>query len=421
MSEQSKKQGTAQKGPRMIELKKEEELRFEVDHQHEILLILLSGNAEIFGTELAPNITYKFQGVKLAVFTWQGATLSIEGQTQSEYTASETPMAEYISLHQRFEQERIKESGPRVLIVGPTDSGKSSLSRILCTYAARVGRKLFYVDLDVGQNGITSPGTISAVQVTEPFDITEGFGQLAPLSFFYGHADIAENTVLYKKLNERLAELLDMKMQKDVELKRGGMIVNTCGYVDGIGYQLLLHAAKTFHANHILVLGDDRLTANLKRDLQNIEIERITKSGGVVTRSSQYRRKARMNKIREYFYGINDSLSPHSIIVKFEDVHIVKIGGIMSAPKSALPIGAKSSIDPVEIRDVDPNTDQTLMHSVLGLSHANKKEDVLTANLAGLLYVEKVDVNKKELTVLSPSPGKLPKKFLIAGTLKWLQ
>jgi polynucleotide 5'-kinase involved in rRNA processing len=41
--------------------------------------------------------------------------------------------------------------GPRLLVVGPADVGKSTLCRILCNYAVREGRCLQLVDLDVGQ------------------------------------------------------------------------------------------------------------------------------------------------------------------------------------------------------------------------------------------------------------------------------
>lgn len=41
--------------------------------------------------------------------------------------------------------------GPALMIVGPTDVGKSTVCRILCNYAVRVGRTPTFVDLDVGQ------------------------------------------------------------------------------------------------------------------------------------------------------------------------------------------------------------------------------------------------------------------------------
>lgn len=39
----------------------------------------------------------------------------------------------------------------QVMVVGPTDVGKSTLTRLLCNYAARLGRAPLFVDLDVGQ------------------------------------------------------------------------------------------------------------------------------------------------------------------------------------------------------------------------------------------------------------------------------
>jgi ATPase subunit of ABC transporter with duplicated ATPase domains len=41
--------------------------------------------------------------------------------------------------------------GPRVLVVGPTDVGKSTLCRLLVNYAVRSGHTPLLVDLDVGQ------------------------------------------------------------------------------------------------------------------------------------------------------------------------------------------------------------------------------------------------------------------------------
>ena len=41
--------------------------------------------------------------------------------------------------------------GPVVMIVGPTDSGKTSLCKLLVNYAVRMGRRPVFVDLDVGQ------------------------------------------------------------------------------------------------------------------------------------------------------------------------------------------------------------------------------------------------------------------------------
>ena len=47
----------------------------------------------------------------------------------------------------------------------------------------------------------------------------------------------------------------------------------------------------------------------------------------VVERSQKTRMESRDGKIREYFYGIRNTLYPHTFEVKFSDVKLFKIGG----------------------------------------------------------------------------------------------
>lgn len=46
-------------------------------------------------------------------------------------------------------------------------------------------------------------------------------------------------------------------------------------------------------------------------------------------------------------------------------------------------------------------------------------QELLNSNTAGFVYVTEVDMDKRRLAVLSPCPGSLPSRFLIAGTIKW--
>ena len=49
----------------------------------------------------------------------------------------------------------------------------------------------------------------------------------------------------------------------------------------------------------------------------------------VVVRSQDFRRSARDDHVKEYFYGNKDNFFPHSFEVKFSDVKIFKIGGMI--------------------------------------------------------------------------------------------
>jgi polyribonucleotide 5'-hydroxyl-kinase len=129
-------------------------------------LQLVEGQGEIFGTEITRNRKYKFQAsATIAVFTWHGCKVSIKGRTDVAYISKESPMRMYLNTHAALEQLRGRAEaesarGPRIMIVGPTDVGKSTLSSILVNYATRVGRTPMLVDLDVGVGQMSIPGTM---------------------------------------------------------------------------------------------------------------------------------------------------------------------------------------------------------------------------------------------------------------------
>lgn len=70
----------------------------------------------------------------------------------------------------------------------------------------------------------------------------DGFALAPPLVHFYGHSTPQENIDLYKLLLNNLAKRVDARLSKDVDARASGLIVNTCGWIDGAGYELILHA-----------------------------------------------------------------------------------------------------------------------------------------------------------------------------------
>ena len=93
---------------------------------------------------------------KAAIFTFQGATVSVRGSPNVTYVAGETPMMSYANLHFTLEKlrqhaEDTQSNGPRVLILGSEDAGKTSLAKILTGYAVRQGRRPILVGLDPKQ------------------------------------------------------------------------------------------------------------------------------------------------------------------------------------------------------------------------------------------------------------------------------
>lgn len=426
--------GTTSSSTRQVKLDKESELRIEVAETSSLRLRLLNGTAEIFGTEIAPEIWLTFPPrLKFAVFTWHGATLEMDGATETDYTADETPMISYVNVHAVLEARRNRakasssgdfdsSQGPKVIVVGPTDSGKSTLSRMLLSWAAKQGWKPTFVDLDIGQGSITMPGCVAATPIEMPIDPVEGIPLEMPLVYYYGHVNPSVNVDLYKILVKQLAQTLERQFAGNAESRAAGMVVNTMGWVEGIGYELLLHAIDTFKADVVLVIGQDKLCSVLKDALKSkskVDVVKLQKSGGVVSRNAKFRQKSRGYRIREYFYGLANELSPHSNIATFSDLSIYRVGGGPQAPRSALPIGAEPVADPLRV--VPVNISHDLLHLVVAVSYAKEPEDIVTSNVAGFIYITDVDVQRKKLTYLAPSAGELPSKILILGTLAWLE
>ncbi|KAI8372301.1 Pre-mRNA cleavage complex II protein Clp1-domain-containing protein [Choanephora cucurbitarum] len=401
----------------------------------------MTGTAEIFGTELAIGATYTFTGRKAAVYTWHGCTLEVKGNCLVEYTANETPMTSYLNTHLALEQLRIQARkepnarGPRVLVVGPHDVGKTSLCKILVSYALRQGGVPIYVSLDTTEGSITMPGAVTATSINNIIDVEEGFGSSAttaasmgsstmPLAYYYGFEHPDENVKLYKMVTSQLSEAIKQRMTIDEECRTSGFIVDTAGLIDQVGYDIIQHVIEDFEINVLVVLGHERLYSDMSKILQGkpVAVVKLAKSGGVVERDRQFKTRLQRAKIHEYFYGTPKcELSPYSMLVNYDDIKIWRVGDVI-APSSALPLGMDSSSDETQVVRVD-NYDMCL-HSILAMLNAGQDEHenkLLGSNVAGFVYVSDVDEEKRKVTILSPSPGRLPKKHLLMGSFKWME
>ncbi|CAB1325459.1 unnamed protein product [Coregonus sp. 'balchen'] len=420
-------------GGTRFDLEKETELRFEVEAGEKVQLELLTGLAEVFGSELNRNKKYTFPpGSKIAVFTWQGCSVSLSGKTEVAYVSKDTPMLLYLNTHAALEQmrrqaERDNERGPRVMVVGPTDVGKSTVCRLLLSYAVRLGRRPTLVELDVGQSGVSVPGTMSALCIERPADVEEGYSVQAPLVYHFGSTTPGTNIKLYNKLTSCLAEVFSQRCEVNRKASVGGCIINTCGWVKGSGYQALVHCASAFEVDVVLVLDQERLYNELKRDLPHfVRVVLLPKSGGVVERSKDCRREVRDDKIREYFYGFRGiSFYPHAFDVRFSDVRIYKIGA-PSIPDSCLPLGMSQDDTQLKLVPVTPGRDLT--HHVLSVSCADEGEEVaggvrrglLESPVCGFIVVTNVDTQAQVMTVLSPAPRPLPRHTLLIMDIRFI-
>jgi polyribonucleotide 5'-hydroxyl-kinase len=257
---------------------------------------------------------------------------------------------------------------------------------------------------------------------------------------------------------EKLGRDIDERFSGDVDGKASGILVNTSGWIEELGYQLLLHAAEVLRINVILIMGHDRLYSMItthfrKKAAQEDEmaddeagpvasfvppkIIKLPRSGGVVSRDSTFRRLARMQCIKRYFNGdlirstegtVVQQYTPYLSEAPFQNIKLYKLSSV-SLASSMLPVSGKQTTDPVQltpITDLNP----TLQHAVLAVCHPSAVEafqksgepsDLYLSGMAGFVVVEKVHMEKSSLSLLSPCSGALPSFTFLIGDIVWIE
>lgn len=232
-----------------------------------------------------------------------------------------------------------------------SNPGKSTTSRTLAAYAARLDRMPLYVDLDCGQGSVNVPGSIAVTQIDKSsINIEEGFNHSMPLIYFYGHASPRDNIDLYQSYVDILAANVKSRMDNDSDAKASGIIINTCGWVEGAGYDVILHIMKAFNVDVILVMNHDKLYSSLVTFMnEGVTVVKLPTSGGIVRRvsidsllfrtlmivlvGSTKSSSRSKNRIKEYFYGKTHishlALAPARIDIKLNTVKFVRLGGYL--------------------------------------------------------------------------------------------
>lgn len=307
----------------------EEELRLEVSSSKQATtqLHLRTGSAELWGLELGAGQAYTLKGaggLQIALFTWHGATIDVTvsdpSLLTSAYCSTET-VANVAAVNTHAQLEALRDQavsdetkGPRVLIVGPREAGKTSLAKTLTAYAVKLGRTPILVDLDPSDNCMTVPGTLSACAMTEAClevasHATTGLPVAAqPLTLWHGSSEVLDR--IFSAQVESLAQTIQKRCANDPNCRSSGIIVNT----NTTQEQLLLETVRTLDISVILVIGHDRLYSVLSSQTgSSCTVVKLPRSGGVVSRTAAERTAAQHRSIRQYLYGTQNELTPTAV------------------------------------------------------------------------------------------------------------
>ncbi|KJP89584.1 hypothetical protein AK88_00795 [Plasmodium fragile] len=278
----------------------------------------VSSTAEIFGRELIIDKEYKFGcNQKFAIYTFTGCTIQIKGRTLQEYESGNNTMKEYLSLSYTLDAYRKlakkkKKIGPRVLITGNNNSGKSSVSLILLNYALKSGFKPIFIEADtkctcdkVELN--RGPGIISSF-VYDPMNRMK-----CALDYYFGYLDLNEDINLYYHLNECISSCVHLMLLNNLNyvsssaktdgeqegIYAAGFILNVPSEAD---HHVINNLIEIYGINIVIVIDNAFLHYSLKDQYGDEASRRGTDRGRVLSREggADFDRDYRRHYERDY-------------------------------------------------------------------------------------------------------------------------
>ena len=131
---------------------------------------------------------------------------------------------------------------------------------------------------------------------------------------------------------------------------------------------------------------------------------------------------------------VNSSLfSPARQDLRLSTLRLVRAGGVELSDGMKLIGETSNQLENVKLTRVQVSND--LVHCILAVLHAGEEEEtalsfennsdipqhLLNSNIAGFLWVVQLDIERDIMTVLAPCPGAFPSKYLLVGSIKWVE
>ncbi|HZU88051.1 MAG TPA: polynucleotide 5'-hydroxyl-kinase [Stellaceae bacterium] len=176
----------------------------------------------------------------------------------------------------------------RVLVLGPSDAGKSWFCRHLCDRLLAAGRRVAVVDADIGQKIVGPPAAVTLCHARPGRDL---FAARAERFAFVGATGPIGH---FLPLVVGAARLV-AAAQADVT------IIDTGGLVGGPGFALKLHKIAAVRPDGLVAIDKAGELAALLRAHRHIPALRLAPAPEAGTKSTEARRAARARRFLQYF------------------------------------------------------------------------------------------------------------------------
>lgn len=193
--------------------------------------------------------------------------------------------------------EAVAHEGKVVMMMGASDTGKTTFSHLILREVLSKGMKAAFIDADVGQSVIGPPTTLGLAVMTKPEDL-----EVPEPSFLYFLGATSPAQWLLPAV-VGLAKLYRKALNLNVDF----ILVDTTGLVAGdIGFQLKYHEVEVIAPTDLIALQREMELEHILRALRVREkpfVWEVAPSPKVKRRDQVQRQLYRARKFKDYFEG----------------------------------------------------------------------------------------------------------------------
>ncbi len=277
----------------------------------------------------------------------------------------------------------------KVLVIGASDSGKSTFCRFLAHFLSTAGETVGIIDADIGQKDIGPPACITMGMVKP----NESFDRILPMMFYF----VGDVTPVRHFL-PMVVGVSKLTASCPAKFK----VINTTGLVHGIGRTLKGFTIEALEPDAIIGIQRTAELEPLLKGYRDREIMRIAPSGKAVSKTPADRRKAREAAWADYFSRAVEFAIPLSKLVFqrsliFSGRPIKGTDFLYCEESSEGVVAVTGRRVEVESRThvVRPGFEENLLCGVAGRD----------GNVLGAAIVARIDFRNKRMRLLSPVPA----------------
>ncbi len=200
-----------------------------------------------------------------------------------------------------------------ILLIGDTDTGKSSLATFIVNLALKKNLKPAVIDADMGQGDLAPPTAIGGTIIENPItdlrnldaQIYEFIGNTSPVGF----EDVTINAI--------------RQIVKKIAIDSDICIINTDGYIHNNGIDYKVKMAKNLRSDLVVCLGEKCIFENFRSKYPSLVLHSNGPTKTVKSRIERNQR--RLNQFLRYIDG-NNKYIHKNVTIGIKSIKIVYRG-----------------------------------------------------------------------------------------------